>query len=299
VRARARYQLHRAADWAVRELGNRPEVDKWQRERFYRAAGRLVPAICVEDQHGNRYLVPPGDPWIGRGLLLDGGFGIGQVRAAQSVLHSRGIQIDHLLDVGANIGTTTIEWLSRLDVSRATAFEPEPANFGWLSHNILLNGLQGRVALHQVALADREGVVTLELSPDNPGDHRVRLSDHPGAMAEEHRRTVTVPVAPLDTFDIPLLGSTFLCMDVQGHEGHVLDGAAALLEHQPPLMCEFWPYGLERAGGLDRMLSHLAAYRNLFDVSDAALRVTHRELEHCARDAVSDPHKVWELLALA
>ena len=37
-------------------------------------------------------------------------------------------------------------------------------------------------------------------------------------------------------------------MDVQGHEWHVLQGAASLLDRGTPIVTEFWPYGLSRAG---------------------------------------------------
>ena len=48
-------------------------------------------------------------------------------------------------------------------------------------------------------------------------------------------------------------------IDVQGHEGHVLAGAEALLDSEVPIVCEYWPEGLGSAEGLDRF--HEAASR--------------------------------------
>jgi hypothetical protein len=39
-----------------------------------------------------------------------------------------------------------------------------------------------------------------------------------------------------------------LWVDVQGHEMHLLQGADQVLSAGMPVVCEFWPYGLARAG---------------------------------------------------
>ena len=36
-------------------------------------------------------------------------------------------------------------------------------------------------------------------------------------------------------------------MDVQGYEGYILTGAKNTLQFTPPLVTEFWPYGMKRA----------------------------------------------------
>lgn len=53
-------------------------------------------------------------------------------------------------------------------------------------------------------------------------------------------------------------------MDVQGHEGHLLSGASRLLASTVPIVCEYWPYGLERAGGLERFHALVTAFRSRF-----------------------------------
>lgn len=62
-----------------------------------------------------------------------------------SLLDASGITISHVLDIGANIGTTTIEILRQLPMVTADAFEPEPTNFQLLRMNLLTNDLHSRV----------------------------------------------------------------------------------------------------------------------------------------------------------
>ena len=47
-------------------------------------------------------------------------------------------------------------------------------------------------------------------------------------------------------------------MDAQGHEAHILAGAESLMTMDIPILTEYWPYGLRRAGALDRFHSLVA-----------------------------------------
>ncbi len=61
-----------------------------------------------------------------------------------------------MLDIGANIGTTTIEWMSRFPQATGYAFEPGRDNARMLRHNVAVNGLGDRVRVEEVALSDTE-----------------------------------------------------------------------------------------------------------------------------------------------
>src|SRR5919206_538386 len=77
---------------------------------------------------------------------------IAAMPAGGSILNARvHWWLHHLSDIGANIGVTTIELLSRLPGATSVAFEPEPANLDLLAHNVLANGLQDRVTTHGLA----------------------------------------------------------------------------------------------------------------------------------------------------
>jgi FkbM family methyltransferase len=277
VRARLRWHLNDTCDRINRAMEDRPAILRWQRERFFANAARFTPVIGTDDQRGNRYYVRTDDPWIGRALFLDGNYEAEKLDAALSVLDGLGISPTRVLDIGANIGTTTIELLSRMPDASAVAFEPEPVNFALLSQNVIANGLQDRVALHHLALSDRDGAVELEIATDNPGDHRVRTRPaQPGQFGESARATCVVPGRRLDALinsgDVAVDASTLVCMDVQGHEGHVLAGGGKLLEARVVITFEFWPYALRRAGRLEEFMARVTSYGTLFDIGVAPPR---------------------------
>lgn len=75
---------------------------------------------------------------------------------------------DVLWDIGANIGQVT------LPVGKATgasiySFEPDPGNFFILANNVFLNDLSGNVRLLNIALNDKDEIVTLPFNEGNVG----------------------------------------------------------------------------------------------------------------------------------
>ncbi|MBJ7471358.1 MAG: FkbM family methyltransferase [Solirubrobacteraceae bacterium] len=164
------------------------------------------------------------------------------------------------LDVGANIGTASLCALVRQGAARAVLFEPHPSNLRLLRMNLAANDLTDRGTVCATAVSDAAGEVTFEESTDNIGDHRVRdtSATAAGALGEEHRTTITVPAVTLDEglsgAGVDPADVGLVWVDVQGHETHVLDGAADLLKTGAPWCVEFWPYGLDRAGALTRFI---------------------------------------------
>lgn len=160
-----------------------------------------------------------------------------------------------MLDVGANFGVISIGHVSGGQVARAIAIEPEPFNFALLQQNISQNGLRDRFISVPMAVGEESASITMEISPDNLGDHRIRST--PVTDREEHgesaRDIVEVPVRPLpDILALPevraakeFASPSLLWIDVQGYEGYVFRGAASLLRGIPAVS-EVWPYGILR-----------------------------------------------------
>lgn len=179
-----------------------------------------------------------------------------EIRAAGALLLQRGwlhksSPDNTLLNVGANIGMTCIALIKAGYFEYALAFEPEPENFRFLKKNIDQNGLNNRIQAFRLALSSVTGDFTLELSRDNPGDHRLRQSGQAakGFFGEENRRTIVVPCETLDRFNERRPSHIdAIWVDIQGHEGHFFRGAQSVLKKGIPVVTEFWPYGLARAG---------------------------------------------------
>jgi len=185
-----------------------------------------------------------------------------------------GSRITHLLDIGANIGHISIPLLTQGVIVHAIAWEPDPENFKLLKCNVILNNLEEKVTLYNLALGRDSGkTLKFELSEDNFGDHRIRVAEDPGKYQEESREIIEVKSKSLDSYlDIfkqeTLKGNQLiLWIDVQGYEGEVLAGAKALIsEVKPAIGMEFWPYGLHRTGGIDTLIQAIEHYGSYFDL---------------------------------
>jgi FkbM family methyltransferase len=187
-----------------------------------------------------------------------------------------------LVDVGANVGSVCIPLVRRGVFARALAFEPEPKNHAHLVENLRLNGLDERtIRPVRAAVSSANGTAALELAFTNFGDHRIRVeaptTSHPECR-EEDRALITVPVHRLDdavaAFGIDCAAVRLIWIDAQGHEGQVLEGAPKLVAAGVPVVTEFWPYGLERAGAAGRRFGQIVRerFRAFYDLGEAAPR---------------------------
>ena len=66
------------------------------------------------------------------------------------------------LDIGANIGTTSISAVTKWGASRVLAVEPEAENFRLLRCNVILNDLDDRIDCVKHVVTNHSGPVTLE-----------------------------------------------------------------------------------------------------------------------------------------
>lgn len=163
--------------------------------------------------------------------------------AAMSVMALRMIKAGQtVVDIGANVGYYTILF-SQIVGENGTvySFEPEPQNFKNLYAASILNGCENVVCLEQ-AVGSMEGELTLYLSPNNLGDHRL--------TEVEGRVSHIVPVTTLDS----VCGDKhvdFIKIDTQGYELNVLRGMHRVVDKNREHLCcflEFSPGLLERSG---------------------------------------------------
>jgi len=200
------------------------------------------------------------------------------------------------VDIGANIGTTTIPALVLHRFGSAVACEPAEDSHRVLVANLALNGLDVHVQPLRVAASNRIGsssfVVVESLSGASwialdpvliqaAEDVRARriaedptVLDDPQPRAPEEVSAMTVVDVELVTLDrlvetgvIDPDGVGMVWIDAEGHEGHILEGAGALTERGVPIVFEFNPGGLDERG--DRGKIHEVAaqcYTHFVDV---------------------------------
>jgi FkbM family methyltransferase len=127
-----------------------------------------------------------------------------------------------MLDIGANIGLTSVTRAVMGDADVVYAAEPAPDNFACLVRAVIENGLRGIVLPDRVAISDHDGTATLRLSGSIGGHALLPQS-----------RGIDVPTMTLDTWvrrlGIDTLTVRYVKIDTQGHECHVLAGAPDLL----------------------------------------------------------------------
>jgi FkbM family methyltransferase len=162
------------------------------------------------------------------------------------------------LDIGANIGLTTIATARNPDV-RCIAFEPEPRNFANLTANVRRNCPNNNVTLHQVAVMDRTATMSFRLSRTNLGDHRVIPFSIAGAP-----EIVQIQARPLDEFLESIKGPLAVKIDTQGAEPFVISGGGTVLAGASFVTLEFVPFLMERMGGDPKIvLDFLAGFDRL------------------------------------
>jgi len=121
---------------------------------------------------------------------------------------------DLLLDVGANIGVYGL-LATKSTGCQVIACEPAPDTFRTLADNVRLNRLDDRIELHNAAVGDAEGTLTMSVGQHGL-NHVVQGS---GATVPQHR---------LDDINGERTPRA-LKLDVEGYEMHVLRGAPRIL----------------------------------------------------------------------
>jgi FkbM family methyltransferase len=166
----------------------------------------------------------------------------------REILETRELAVGRvMIDIGANVGTTSIPRALLGDFDRVYAIEPDPGNYACLVRNVVDNGVRGLVLPDRVAIGDTDGEMTLRTLRSGTHHLVTRASD-----AGEHER-VTVPCLTLDTWiarmGIDLSDVAFVKSDTQGWDARVLAGAAGVLARRHVAwQIEFSPAMLERSG---------------------------------------------------
>ena len=210
------------------------------------------------------------------------------------------------VDVGANLGLTTIP-VAQQESVHCIAIEADPSNVTFLRANIAANCPHQNVTIHHCAVYSTESTVTLEQSPDNPGDNRVRNARSPALMREDDWRTTIVQARPLDSIVRGVEGPLAIKIDVQGAEPYVVAGGQRTLGMADLLIIEWAPYWLRRCGGdpevVTSWLSERYSTLRVADREDAPISepvptaqvVEH--LRHTLLDDSSDPARFMDVIA--
>lgn len=182
--------------------------------------------ISIQDRGRPFYFVFPGaEDHILATMQETGGFyELPMLRALQTVL-SPG---DHVLDVGANVGTHAV-FFAGVAGCRVTAFEPVPAVAELLRENCRINGLIPMIDVHAKAVGSRPATAQV-ISSDEKNSGATRLAESVESG---------LPLVSLDSLLDQFPPVRLLKIDVEGMELAVIRGASALLARDSPVVaCE-------------------------------------------------------------
>jgi FkbM family methyltransferase len=247
------------------------------RGSFFATTAPYSPYLGVVTSEG-RYVMPTNDQ-LGRGLFSKRARPEFRVLArsvaiVEALIGADAVADRQFIDVGANIGTTTIPALLVHQFGSAVACEPEAENFRVLRANIALNELEERTRSLQVAVSNRTGHASLvvveggsqkgwialdpaqirefEKSRTKAATHRDEALGEPSPMTVSDVKLVTLDgLAEDGIVDVDRVG--MLWVDAEGHEAHILEGASALTERGIPIVFEFYPAGMEEQGGRQKL----------------------------------------------
>jgi FkbM family methyltransferase len=149
-----------------------------------------------------------------------------------------------ILDIGANIGITSVVLAKKFPDSTVHAFEPIPPNISTIKRIIKHYKLKN-VQLHETALGEKEGSLKMVV----PVMDNVRMQGLSHAYVEGNDEDWNkgdiyyMEMMKLDDV-IALKGDKKIVaikMDVENFEYHVLKGSTELLKkHKPVIYCELW-----------------------------------------------------------
>ena len=127
-----------------------------------------------------------------------------------------------MLDIGANIGSHSLQFKSHFPNLKIWSFEPFPANYKLLKQN---TNQYNDVHCFNVGVGSTNSMV--HFSDDHAGNSGV-------VKVVGNSKTTNLVVA-LDTFKFPEK-VTFIKMDIEGHELSALEGMSDLLLNDKPMI---------------------------------------------------------------
>jgi FkbM family methyltransferase len=130
-----------------------------------------------------------------------------------------------VVDIGANIGLSSLYWLTRHPEIQVVCYEPAPVSYRRLSTNLAPYG--GRVTLHNVAVSDFRGTAPFGMEPSGVNSSLV--------IRRRATEVTEVRVIPINDALEVVCGRygqvDVLKLDNEGHEFRTLSAIAP----------EFWP----------------------------------------------------------
>lgn len=179
----------------------------------------------IHNDTGRIYHVPNSDEYMSQRLSC-GIWGKTYLKRIKSLCP----KIRHALDIGGNLGQSTVE-LAQIS-ERVTMFEPVPSTYELAVKTIKDNRKKfyptADIATYNFAIGQSCGEVDMTQRCNNVGMNHIVMN------ANRSKNTVRVPIRTVDSFKFTDVD--FIKIDVEGYELFVLNGAKATIDSYRPLI---------------------------------------------------------------
>jgi len=163
------------------------------------------------------------------------------------------------MDIGANIGYTTLQMSQIANGGIIFAIEPEFDNFEILKHNLAINKISN-VQCFQCALSNKFGRFPIYKNLRNFGDHRIWREK------KTKRKIIKGSKVNVTTLDQLMedIKMKFDCVkvDIQGSEPLFFLGAEKFLKDNSHcvFIIEYWPHGISRTYSINKFCDFLFSH---------------------------------------
>lgn len=239
---------------------------------------RVDPSVVVEfDAGGWHWRAPAGDIITG-GLFANGNYQGDAIGACVDwvAAHRATVEDPWVIDIGANIGTTSLPWAA--GGYRVLAIEPAPDVHATLAENVRRNHLEDRITTADCAIYPSSTNVTLSMTSHGTGS----LGDSASADGATEVQVDAMPLSEVAAAHGLDPGSVAIVWcDAEGSESYVIETGAALWSAGVPLFAEINPLHLDRVDSTTRFLELATQHFSAF--------IGRAELVGARRDAVARP----------
>lgn len=167
------------------------------------------------------------------------------------------------LDIGGNIGTTSIFAKATNNNLKVVAFEPSSKNAKVFKLNAVVNNFED-IELYNMALSNFNGVGELYVNNQICTDHILMMNQYRKTTEILDREIESVSVMTMDSwcekYHFPSEQVRYICLDVEGHENAVLEGMEKLLSKNAAPMWMEISSELSRNGSAERLLVNVSKY---------------------------------------
>jgi FkbM family methyltransferase len=127
-----------------------------------------------------------------------------------------------IVDIGANIGVVTMNYLSRYPTAVVQAYEPNPRTYRILERNIAARSLSGRARLWNEAVGRSPGTISLMSEGPSTLFSAYTKADNPVEVVEARLIDFHQVVRRCESYGKPI---KVVKIDTEGAEADILEGA--------------------------------------------------------------------------